>query len=215
MNNKTTVPWIVAIILLITNLISVYYLWQYNKELEERNSTIFEYQQGTRTSGTGESGGSEDVNLNQFKCSKDEALYSTGKQYKFMICYPMSWWLNHTEQLPEKGRIEWIGFTNIGEDTFVNIEIIDTNMISFSTKKNELAQNTPGTTYLGEETKTINGETFTQLNFKNTSNNKEHATFLIEKNSFIYILYGYSKNPTEIEEKTANNMIESFEFLNF
>ncbi|MFC1656758.1 hypothetical protein ACFL14_02260 [Patescibacteria group bacterium] len=215
MENKKTIFWIVIVLLLITNLITGYYCYQFSQDLNNRDDIILEYEQGTRTSGDSGTDSETPVNLNKYHCDKDEALYSTGKQFKYMVCYPMSWWPIQVLSNPVDGQVSWIGITNSAEDSQFLIQLIDTNVVSFSTKKAELAVNSPGSTYLGEETKDINGVSFTQLNFKNNANNEEYAKLMSEKNSLIYLLSGYSQDPNSSVEDIANEIIESFEFLSF
>ena len=84
---KKALPWILVALLVITNVVTGYYLYQFNQDLSDKDDIILEYEQGKRTSGESDSGGgSDEINLNKY-------WQRVTKKDIFSFQYPENWYM--------------------------------------------------------------------------------------------------------------------------
>ena len=200
---KIIIPWILAVLFLATTAGAGYYAWQYKQDLDKKTSI----------SDSQKDSGSE---AKTCECN-GQALYSTGTNFNYSVCYPLTWWPAEVPpaDIGEGSYTSSVIFTNDQDNDPVNITIYNSSSISFENLRTQTGRGDENVDYLNETTKTINGETFTQLNFRNKSSNNEFAFLLIEKNDKIYFLTNFYPTPKGDIQTISNEILESFKFLDF
>ncbi|MFH1749979.1 MAG: hypothetical protein ABH837_03775 [bacterium] len=129
MDWKKSFSWILVIILLITNGIMGYYFYQLKNELDDRTTTILEYEEGTRTSGDPDSS-SDSGNIDLNKYWQRVTLKDV---YSFE--YPAEWYMSDSQDRTLLGF--WGSFKNadageagIGATGYVRFRLIEEEVIS-------------------------------------------------------------------------------------